>query len=310
MPSTGEGRLPPRRGRTGHRAERAGLRRRLFAPPQEPSGAPRQWNEVLSSAAVILAGVLVVIGFGFIAARATRTPEAAPPLDPPAPALGDVRLPAVGSQGLIPLDSPSPTPSRSTEAVPSVTPTSKAPERDLLKIAQGPVPSVVDLTAEGESDWVHWGLDGTFSLERDKGGDFRILEGAPTAPRFRHTLSAQKFRWTGGDPVASSDGTPTGIRTCGKGNGFTLTAPAGTTQRVLKLYVGVVSGRGKLTAKLSTGDSAGSTVLDQAGGTLRTAVISVAYQAPKSGQVRLTWTTDAAYGKGCGGVTLEAATLS
>jgi hypothetical protein len=157
---------------------------------------------------------------------------------------------------------------------------------------------------------VHWGLGGTFALERDKKGEFRILEGAPTAPRQQHALSPQRFRWTGGDPVSTSDGTPTGIRTCGKGNGFTLSAPAGTTPRVLKLYVGVVAGRGKLTARLTTGDSTGTTVLEQRAEALRTTVLSVAYQAPRPGQLRLTWSTDAAYGKGCSGVTLEAATLS
>ncbi|MBL7261775.1 hypothetical protein JKJ07_46615 [Actinoplanes sp. LDG1-01] len=254
---------------------------------------------------MILAGVLVVIGFGFVAARALNGPDKAPPLDPPAPALGDVRLPTPPSQGLIPLGSPTPTPPKTTPP-----PATRAPSRDQLRIAQGPVPAKVDLSAEGESDWVHWGLDGTFSLERDKGGDFRILEGAPTAPRFRHSLSQQTFTWSGGDPVASTTGTRTGIRTCGQGNGFTLTAPAGTTPRILKLYVGSVSARGKLTARLSTGDSTGSTVLDNRGGTLRTAVVTVAYQAPRSGQLRLTWSTDSAYGKGCAGVTLEAATLS
>ncbi|MBB4690527.1 hypothetical protein [Paractinoplanes abujensis] len=255
---------------------------------------------------MILAGVLVVIGFGFVAARALNTSdEAAPPLDPPAPALGDVQLPPPPSQGLIPLQSPTPTPSRTSAA-----PTTKPPVRDQLRIAQGPVPGKVDLSAEGTSDWVHWGLDGTFSLERDRGGDFRILEGAPTAPRFRHSLSPAQFTWSGGDPVATAAGTRTGIRTCGQGNGFTLSAPAGTTPRILKLYLGSVSARGKLTARLSTGDSTGSTVLDNRGGTLRTAVVTVAYQAPRSGQIRLTWTTDSAYGKGCAGVTLEAATLS
>ena len=55
----------------------------------------------------------------------------------------------------------------------------------------------------------------------------------------------------------------------------------GPTPRVLKLYVGALAARGKLTAKLTTGDSSGSTVLDQPGGTLRSAVLTVAYQAPR-----------------------------
>ncbi|MDY7083864.1 MAG: hypothetical protein SYR96_02035 [Actinomycetota bacterium] len=291
MPSTADGR---RRARTSHRAD----------PPGRRTSAGPEWNEYLSSAAVILAGVLVVIGFGFVAARGLSGPEKAPPLDSPAPALGDVRVPAPAGQGLIPLASPTPTTPASTP------PTTRPPSRDQLRIAQGPVPGKVDLSKEGESDWVHWGLDGTYSLERDKGGEFRILEGTPTAPRFRHSLSPQTFTWSGGDPVATTPGTRTGIRTCGQGNGFTLTAPAGTTPRILKIYLGTVSARGKLTARLSTGKSTGSTLFDNRGGTLRTAVVTVAYQAPRSGQVRLTWTTDVTYGEGCSGVALEAATLS
>lgn len=301
MPTTEDGR---RRRRTGHRAESTSGRRRATESAPTLSETGHQRNEFLSSAAVILAGVLVVIGFGFVAARVAGDDRAAAPADPPAPALGDLRLPATDNQDLIPLGSPSASPSRTTKVA------NKAVPRDLLQIAQDSVPPVVDLSTEGDGDWVHWGLDGTYSLERADTGEFRILEGAPTAPRSRHSLSPQRFRWTGGDPVATSVGTFTGIRTCGEGNGFTLSAPAGTTLRVLKLYVGVVGGRGKLTARLTTGESAGTTLLDQHGDTLRTAVLTVAYRAPKSGQVRLTWSTDAAYGKGCSGVTLQAATLS
>ena len=305
---TGDG----RRRRTGHRAQRTGVRRRA-APPATPGlDDGRQWNEFLSSAAVILAGVLVVIGFGFVAARALNDDEETPPplAGPPAPALGDVRVPTPGSQGLIPLGSatPSATPSR-TATVPPPVKLSPSPDPGSVRVVSGSVPARVDLAAEGSRDWVHWGLNGTFSLERDEAGGFAILEGTPTAPRFKHALSPQRFRWTGGDPVASSDGTPTGIRTCGESNGFTLSAPAGSKQRTLKVYVGVVAARGRLTATLSTGTARDTTVVEQRTGTFRGAVLTVAYRAPESGRLNLTWTTDAAFGNGCGGVALEAATL-
>jgi hypothetical protein len=297
--------LSPRR---RHRAESTGGRRRLGPPT--PDGLPERSrrNEFLSSAAVILAGVLVVIGFGFIATRAMIDREdPLPPQDPPAPALGDLRLPSAGSQGLIPLGSPSPSPSPSRTTPPVFR--SPTPDPGSVRLDQDAVPPVVDLPAEGKSDWVHWGLNGTFSLERDKDGGFKVLEGAPTAPRFRHELSPQQFTWTGGSPAASSGGTKSGIRTCGKGNGFTLSAPAGPTPRVLKLYVGSIAARGKLTARLSSGTAGGSIVLDQRTDSLRTAVLTVAYDAPRNGQLKLTWATDATYGRGCGGVALEAATL-
>jgi hypothetical protein len=313
LSTTGNGRLPIRKRITGHRAApRSGTRRGLPPGGQPPSGDPppgdgRRWNETLSSAAVILAGVLLVVGFGFVASRSMRSHSEAPNV-PEAPALGEVTLPSsTPSQGLIPLTSPSPSPSSSSPS-PSPT-TTKPPDPGALTISTGAVPGAVDLTAEGTRDWVHWGEQSTFSLERDKNGGFAILEGAPTAPRFRHALSPQQFKWTGGDPVDHTDGTTTGIRTCGKGNGFSISAPAGDTTRTLKLYVGIISGKGHLTAKLTTGSATASSTLQQQDGTFHTAVFTLRYRAPKDGKITLRWNTDAAFGTGCGGVALQAATL-
>ena len=308
MSTTGNGRLPIRKRITGHRAApHTGTRRRDDdgLPPHDEG---RRWNETLSSAAVILAGVLLVVGFGFVASRAMRSHTDAPNVAvPEAPALGEVTLPSSSvSQGLIPLTSPSPSPSSSS---PSPTPTTKPPDPGALTIVTGAVPGTVDLSAEGSRDWVHWGEQSTFSLERDKKGGFAILEGAPTAPRFRHALSPQQFTWTGGDPVDHTDGTTTGIRTCGKNNGFSISAPAGDTTRTLKLYVGIISGKGHLTAKLTTGSATASATLQQKDGTFHTAVLTLRYRAPKDGKITLRWNTDAAFGTGCGGVALQAATL-
>lgn len=310
MSTTGNGRLPIRKRITGHRAapRTTGTRRRddeSVPPPDEG----RRWNETLSSAAVILAGVLVVVGFGFVASRAWTHQDPPPDVSiPQAPPLGEVTLPSSSvSQGLIPLGSPSPSPASSS---PSPAPTTKAPpDPGALTLSTGAVPGTVDLSAEGSRDWVHWGEQGTFSLERDKKGGFAILEGAPNAPRFRHALSPQQFTWTGGDPVDHTDGTTTGIRTCGKGNGFSISAPAGDATRTLKLYVGILSGKGRLTAKLTTGSASSSATLEQKDGTFHTAVFTLRYRAPKDGKITLRWNTDAAFGTGCGGVALQAATL-
>lgn len=265
---------------------------------------------------MILAGVIVVIGFGFIASRAINAKNDNPlPDPPPTAALGGVTDPSA-SPGLIPLESPSPSPTTpsptATSPSPSRTttkPTTKPPFQGQISLAAGSIPGVVDLTAEGTRDWVHWGEEGTFSLERKKGGGFAILEGTPTAPRFRHALSPQQFEWTGGDPVDHSDGTTTGIRTCGAGNGFTLSAPAATSTRTLRLYLGVLAGKGTLTAKLSAGSATASTTIEQRDGQFRPVVYTLTYRAPKTTKINLTWTTTQAFGDGCGGVALEAATL-
>jgi hypothetical protein len=178
-----------------------------------------------------------------------------------------------------------------------------------VSLARSGVNALVNLSAEGSTDWVHWGEESTFSLERDKNGGFAILEGSPTAPRFRHALSPQRFSWQGGSPVDHSDGTPTGIRTCGKGNGFTISAPATTTTRTLRLYVGVLAGRGRLDATLSTGGGTKSSKLEQRNATMTTAVFTVTYRAPKNGTLKLNWVTEDSFNSDCGGVALEAATL-
>ncbi|MFC7277802.1 hypothetical protein ACFQS1_27760 [Paractinoplanes rhizophilus] len=314
MPSTGNGRFPARRGGPDRRTAHIGLRR-AAASPDLASDDRRGWNELLSSGLVILAGVIVVIGFGIVASRVMRSADGNPlPDPPPTAALGGAALPSTGPGGLIPLEpaSPSPTsssPSPSPSLPPSTPPTRKPVDQGAIAVATGGAPSAVDLTAEGKRDWVHWGEDGTFSLERDKNGGFAILEGTPAAPRFRHALSPSRFSWTGGDPVDHSDGTPTGIRTCGAGNGFTLSAPASTARQTLRLYLGVVSAKGVLHARLSAGGATSSATVEQRDGQFRGVVYTITYRAPRAAKIDLTWTTARAFGDGCGGVALEAATL-
>ncbi|GAB1640948.1 hypothetical protein [Krasilnikovia sp. MM14-A1259] len=270
----------------------------------------RRLGEFVLPASVILAGVLLVVAFAFFVSRAQRKDEA-PISGPQPPALGGAQLDPTPEQ-TIPLPSASPSPSSSPTPSPSksTAPTSSPPpDRGSVAISRSGVADVVDLSAEGTRDWVHWGEGGTFSLERDRNGDFQILEGAPTAPRFRHALSPQRFTWTDGSPVSNSDGTPTGIRTCDEGNGFTISAPATRTSRTLRLYVGALAARGRLTAKLPGDEASSAATFEQRRGDLDTAVFTVTYRAPKDGTLKLTWTTEKSFNPDCGGVALQAATL-
>jgi hypothetical protein len=287
-------------------------------PPRLLEDRPRRLSEFLVPAAVILAGVLIVIAFGFVVSRVGRNDDARaiPPVQPPA--LGDMPLnPAdqfpiplpSASTAPSPSASPSPSPTRTTPRPPPTSKPSARPDPGSVKVARSAMPFQVDLTAEGSRDWVHWGEQSTFSLERKKDGNFAILEGAPTAPRFRHGFSPQRFSWRDGSPVEHSDGTPTGIRTCGKGNGFTISAPAGTSARTLRLYVGALAGRGKLTAKLSTGSASATATFEERSNNLGTTVFVITYRAPKNGKINLSWITDESFNTDCGGVALEAATL-
>jgi hypothetical protein len=261
-------------------------------------------------AAVILAGVLIVVAVALVINRALKSGDDNSIPLPQAPPIGS--LPGEPTdQGVIPLPSPSPSASPSAGATSTRPPAGTTPPTATgpVRIARATVAPLVDLSAEGSRDWVHWGLESTFSLERDNDGNFAILEGSPTAPRFRHALSPQRFSWRGGSPVDRSDGTPTGIRTCGKGNGFKISAPATTSTRTLRLYVGVLAGRGRLEANLTTGGGTSVARIEERGASLDTAVFVVTYRAPKDGVLKVNWVTEESFSNDCGGVALEAATL-
>jgi hypothetical protein len=303
-PAVAAGRRPS----YGYRSGRRGA----AVPAALLVGSRRRLGDYAMPAAVILAGVLIVVAFGFLINRAMGSHDDDALPQPQPPALGAITQPP-GDQGIIPLPSPSATTSakptaRATTAKPPARKTVPA-DNGSVRIARSGVASLVNLSAEGTRDWVHWGEQSTFSLERDKNGGFAILEGSPVAPRFKHALSPQKFSWQGGSPVDHSDGTPTGIRTCGKNNGFTVSVPAATSSRTLRLYIGVLGARGRLDAKLSTGGGTSTATLEQRGNSLLTAVFVVTYRAPKNGKLNLNWVTEAAFNSNCGGVALEAATL-
>ncbi|MEV4641911.1 hypothetical protein AB0J80_31650 [Actinoplanes sp. NPDC049548] len=302
---------PPVPPRSGYGYRTAG-RRGAAVPPELLQDRPRRLSEFLMPASVILAGVLIVVAFGFVIARAVRDDDKPVSLPVQPPALGDIPL-NPPDQYPIPLpsasDSPSPSPSGTTTKPPDRKESPSPAFNGTVSISRTGIPDVVDLSGEGRRDWVHWGQQSTFSLERKAAGDFAILEGAPTAPRFRHGFSPQRYEWGDGNPVKNSDGTPTGIRTCGKGNGFTISAPAATSTRTLKLYVGALAGRGRLTAKLSTGGPSASSSFEQRGNNLDTVAFVVTYRAPQNGKLNLSWVTEDSFSSDCGGVSLEAATL-
>jgi hypothetical protein len=99
-----------------------------------------------------------------------------------------------------------------------------------------------DISAEGTSDWVHWGLSSSTSLDRKNGVTAQIsYVKLGNQGQFRLTDATFSQKWTGGTPTASSAGTKTGIYTLDTNNGFQITVPADTTPQTLRLYVGLWS---------------------------------------------------------------------
>jgi hypothetical protein len=253
--------------------------------PLRDPGRRRHWREHLEQGAVILVGVLAVVTVAWVIH--TRTG----PDDDPAPPPPTVAA-APTAQVPIPLPSVSATPSM-------------APINEIV-VEQVPIGETVDLADEGAIDWVHWGEKGRFSLERDSDGGFTILEGTPGEPRLRHTVSPQRFTWTG----APAAGVASGIRTCGTGHGFTLSAPAGTGSHTLRLYVGAIKARGDLRIELSTGGKAYTDSFTSRGASMGTTAYVVSYRGSGTGKISIKWITGATFDENCGGVALQAASLS
>jgi Bacterial Ig-like domain (group 1) len=165
--------------------------------------------------------------------------------------------------------------------------------------------TAVSLTAEGSADWVHWG---DASLNRKAGvtpqiTTYSVIGGGGTQI---YTNDARTLSWSDGTPTATGSNT-NGLYTSGTGIGFSFTAPADTTTRVLTVHVGGYSGSGTLTAHLS--DRSAPNYVDN------TTVVSglydrnytLTYSAASAGQtLSVSWVT----ASGTGNADLNGAALS
>jgi hypothetical protein len=117
-------------------------------------------------------------------------------------------------------------------------------------------PSIgVGLSSEGTLDWAHWGLTKAADYNHKKLANqlqlISTLASVGTKPITLYTMDPTTFAWSDGTPTASGMST-NGVQVAGIGEGFVVTAPAGTPEvRLLRLYVGVIAGTAQITAKFS-----------------------------------------------------------
>jgi hypothetical protein len=181
--------------------------------------------------------------------------------------------------------------------------------------------SVVNLTSEGEIDWVHWGLYTETSLDRKVGvvpqiSDFALLDNTNGfASVYQFADNANGYSWSDGTPTASVTNTTTGVWAYGipgMDTGFQITAPADTATRTLKVYVGAYAARGRFEAYLSDGSARGYTntgsLFNMVNGP--SGVFTLNYAAGSAGQqLIIRWTLSMAF-RADGNVTLQAAALT
>lgn len=122
---------------------------------------------------------------------------------------------------------------------------------------QAIAPAAVDLTAEGNLDWTHWGLATPTDFDQkspvvNEISNFTAISGdGSEVSQFGNAATA--FSWTDGTPTAGIDGTTTGVYISGLDNGFEFTVAADTTTKFLRVYAGGWNSRVHVEATLSDG---------------------------------------------------------
>jgi hypothetical protein len=122
-----------------------------------------------------------------------------------------------------------------------------------------PGPASVDLTVDGNTDWIHWGLTNVNDINRKISGLSQISDwstiGAGTNV-VRLPVGPSTYSWNDGNPTLAVNNTETGVyinNFDGPGRGFQFTVPADLLLRTLFVYVGEFSATGTLTASLNDG---------------------------------------------------------
>ena len=191
----------------------------------------------------------------------------------------------------------------------AATPVHAAPN---LSVQMDQPPASVTLSAEGTSDWAHWGLTNATSFNHKNGVTQQIsnytLIGSTTPGRFADSRVA--YSWSGGTPTAGATNSIAGIFFTGIGNGYRLSIPAQSSQSVLKLYLGLWTARGRLEARLSDGSVPSYVAyLDNSAGSVDR-VVTLSFSAASSGvNLIIEYTVENNYGESWGNITLQAATL-
>ena len=177
---------------------------------------------------------------------------------------------------------------------------------------QGAVSSpadVVDLTAVGSADWVHYGLNTSSSVDRKAGaGIIGAMAVVGPGPLLQYQNNPASFSWTDGTPHAVAPPSPTGVFVDGLGSGFTIDIECGVDPIVVRVYVGVYISQGRLNASLSDGSAPTFTdeSLESSSGTV-VGVYSLLVRAASPGQrLRVTWIQV----KGSGNVTFQSVAVS
>ncbi len=206
---------------------------------------------------------------------------------------------------------PTPTPTPTPKPAPVVPPAPVGPQTTLTYIFQE-FNQETNLTSEGTLDWKQWGLNQATDVNHKAGvtpkiSDVILVGNGKVGDDQTNPIN---FTWSDGTPSQVNGGTGA-IYISGLTDGFSITVPATTTPRTLRLYVGANQAEGLFTASLN-GVAREDATLDMTHNPTRTSdngVYTISYSSSAPNQ-RLTITfTELAANGSAGYILLEAATL-
>ena len=209
-----------------------------------------------------------------------------------------------------------PPPPSATATAPSPSPTTPTPTpppgSGTLTGGVGTAPANVNLTTVGTTDWAHWGSRSSAFIHKEctiqQISNFTEI-GTATVTQF--LTNSTGYTWTDGTPTTQGSNSYTGYEVIGTGNGFSIAAPADTTSRTLKVYVGVFKAQGSFTATLS--DKSATAYSDSSlsnAGAVSNGVYTLTYQAASANQTIIVTFTEASSFDPSGYVSLQSATLT
>ncbi len=175
-----------------------------------------------------------------------------------------------------------------------------------LPVFPSTTPFDVDLTAEGTTDWGHWGIVSPTDYDYKNGtiGNFTQIGSDAPVP----FASSASFSWTdattANNPVA---GTTSGVG-LPVGNGFELNIPATTTDQIAYLYVGLNNARLNVTATLN--DNSSPLFTDNPVATQGTLRYAIAFKSATSGKTLKVRLTETARTANNGSISLLSASLA
>jgi len=167
------------------------------------------------------------------------------------------------------------------------------------------LPTAVNLTTEGTSDWIHFG-DAETNRKASVVAQLSAYSMLGSAIGLEYYNDPRVIRWTDGNPILSSPNNHNGVYVAKIGNGFTLTASADTSVRTLTIHVGGWNSSGRFTAHLSDGSALDFTDVSPSYGNQYDRNYTLTYQAASAGQtLTVAWVVNS----GTGNVSLSAAAL-